>query len=76
MFGGFKKKLYLCSVIIKQKVMEEKELLFEVETTYKSGRIRGEFIAANNEDEMWADYDKHHNASLIESSVIVDCSLT
>ena len=56
--------------------MEEKELLFEVETTYKSGRIWNEFIAANNEEEMWADYDKHHNASLIESSVIVDCSLT
>ena len=75
-FGGLKYLLYLCTRIIKQSNMEEKELLYEVETTYKSGRIRSEFIAANNEDEMWADYDKHHNASLIESSVIVDCSLT
>ena len=75
-FGGLKYLLYLCTRIIKQSNMEEKELLYEVETTYKSGRIRSEFISANNEDEMWADYDKHHNASLIESSVIVDCSLT
>ncbi len=55
--------------------MEEKELLFEVETKYKSGRIRSEIIAANNEEEMWADYDKHHNASLIESSAIIDCNI-
>jgi hypothetical protein len=53
--------------------MEEKSLLFEVETEYKSGRVRSEIIPADSEKEMWADYDKHHNAKLIESSTIIDC---
>lgn len=45
---------------------------YEVETTYKSGRKRTDFIGAENEITMWAYYDKHHNKKLIESSVIVD----
>ena len=55
--------------------MEEKSLLFEVETTYKSGRVRSEIIAADSEEEMWDDYDKHHNAKLIESTMIINCDI-
>lgn len=54
-------------------LLEEEELtMFEVETHYKSGRNRTEFIDAKDEEEMWKWYDKHHNADLIESSVITD----
>lgn len=45
---------------------------FEVETTYKSGRKVIDFIASENEEKMWAYYDKHHNKKLVEESVILD----
>ena len=45
---------------------------YEVETYYKSGRVRTDIIAAVDETEMWKIYDKHHNAKLIENSAIVD----
>ena len=51
---------------------EEQLFVFEVETTYKSGRVRTNFITAPNGEEMWKIYDKHHNAKLIKSSAIVD----
>lgn len=51
---------------------EEELYCFEVDTTYKSGRKRNEIITAENEENMWKIYDKHHNANLIESSTIVD----
>lgn len=52
---------------------EELELTcFEVETCYKSGRKKSEVIVSKDEKSMWKWYDKHHNASLVEDSVIVD----
>ena len=45
---------------------------YEVETTYKSGRKRSVIITALTEELMWKIYDSRFNASLIESSVIVD----
>ena len=45
---------------------------FEVETYYKSGRTRSEILSFATEEEMWSYYYKHHNASLIDSSAIVD----
>lgn len=53
-------------------MIEEQLFVFEVETTYKSGRVKTDFITAPNDEEMWKIYDKHHNAKLIESSAIVD----
>lgn len=53
--------------------MSEKNLTcFEVETYYKSGRTRSEILSFATEEEMWSYYDKHHNASLIDSSAIID----
>ena len=53
--------------------MEEEILTcFEVETYYKSGRIRSQIIVSRNEESMWKLYDRHHDASKIESSAIVD----
>lgn len=52
---------------------KKKELYcFEVETIYKSGRKRNEVIVSTSERSMWKYYDKHHNAKLIEDSMIVD----
>lgn len=46
---------------------------FEVETKYKSGRIKSEVITARDEESMWKCYDiRHRKQSVIESSVIVD----
>lgn len=47
-------------------------MAFEVETHYKSGRKRNECVISENEESMWKWYDKHHNAELVESSIIVD----
>lgn len=53
--------------------MEEEILTcFEVETYYKSGRIRSQIIISKDEASMWRWYDKHHNSALIETSAIVD----
>ena len=53
--------------------MEEEILTcFEVETYYKSGRIRSQVIISKDEESMWKFYNKHHDASKIESSAIVD----
>ena len=41
--------------------MEEEMTIFEVDTTYKSGRKRTDTICAKTEEEMWVIYDKHHN---------------
>ena len=49
-----------------------KAFLFEVETTYKSGRTRTDIIAADTEKEMWQFYDKHHDSGKVEMCVIVD----
>lgn len=46
--------------------------MYEVETTYKSGRKRTDYITATSEAGMWDEYDKHHNKRLVENSVIVD----
>lgn len=53
---------------------EEMDLFcFEVETKYKSGRIKREVITARDEESMWKCYDvRHRKQSIIESSVIVD----
>lgn len=53
--------------------MKEKAYLFEVETHYKSGRIRTDILCADTEKEMWEVYDKHHNSEKVKASVIVDC---
>lgn len=45
---------------------------FEVETQYKSGCVRKGAIIARSEEEMWKQYDRHHNKDLIESSMITD----
>ena len=50
----------------------EKAYLFEVETTYKSGKRVTDIIPADNEEEMWQEYDKHHDNGKIEQSVIID----
>ena len=52
--------------------MEENQICFEVETTYKSGYTRSEVIAAKDEENLWKYYDKHHNAKMVENSVIID----
>ena len=53
--------------------MEEEILTcFEVETYYKSGRIRSQIIVSKDEESMWKLYNRHHDASKIESSTIVD----
>lgn len=49
-----------------------KEFVFEVETTYLSGKRRMEYICADSEKEMWSIYDKHHNSGKIKDSVIAD----
>ena len=46
--------------------------VYEVETTYKSMRVRTDLISADSEKEMWEIYDKHHDANKVKSSVIVD----
>lgn len=58
-----------------KQIYEDGAYVFEVETEYKSGRKRTDFISANSEEEMWKIYDKSHNANLIEWSGIIDCSL-
>lgn len=53
--------------------MEEENLIcFEVETYYKSGRIRSQIIVSKDEESMWKLYDRHHDARKIEGSAIVD----
>jgi hypothetical protein len=53
--------------------MEPEEMTcYEVETYYKSGRVKTDIITAKDETAMWAIYDKHHNKKLIENSAIVD----
>jgi hypothetical protein len=53
--------------------MEQEEMTcYEVETYYKSGRVKTDIITAKDETAMWAIYDKHHNKKLIENSAIVD----
>ena len=52
--------------------MEENLFCFEVETTYKSGRTRSEVIVTKDEESLWKYYDKHHNAKMVENSVITD----
>lgn len=53
--------------------MEDEEMTcYEVETYYKSGRVRTDIITAKDEMAMWDIYDKHHNEKLIEGSAIVD----
>ena len=52
--------------------MEEELTCFEIETAYKSGRRKNEVIVSKDEESMWRYYDKHHNKSLVASSVIVD----
>ena len=51
----------------------EETYLFEVETTYKSGRKRTDIISAKTEEDMWLHYDRHHDSNKVKSSVIVDC---
>ena len=46
--------------------------IFEVETIYKSGRNRTDYIETYSEKNMWRIYDEHHKKSKIESSTIVD----
>ena len=43
-----------------EQIREIKLTNFEVETEYKSGRIRTETIVAENETDMWRIYDTHH----------------
>lgn len=50
----------------------EELLCFEIDTFYKTGRVRNEIIVSKDEESMWKYYDKHHNKNLIESSAIVD----
>ena len=69
-FGNF---LYISGVKLKQKNMEDKDLIcFEVETTYKSGYLKNEVLTFENEEQMWQYYDKHHNKDIIISSTIID----
>ena len=53
---------------------EEDYTIYNVETDYKSGRTRSEYIAAKNEEDMWKIYDKRHKRrkNLIDSSAIID----
>lgn len=51
---------------------EENMTMFEVETTYKSGFVKTDFIPALTEEEMWNYYDKHHNLKIIDDMVIAD----
>jgi hypothetical protein len=53
-------------------MMEDEMTCYEVETYYKSGRVRTDIITAKDETAMWSIYDKHHNKKLIENSAIVD----
>ena len=55
--------------------MKHSYYFYEVETTYKSGRKRTDVIKSDSEQNMWEEYDKHHNKQLIKDSVIVDCWL-
>lgn len=45
--------------------------IFEVETLFKNGVTRTDFIEAKNENEVWEKYDKYYDEE-IESSAIVD----
>jgi hypothetical protein len=47
-------------------------IVFEVETIYKSGKRRTDYITALNEKRMWEIYDQHHTAAKIDDSYIVD----
>ena len=49
-----------------------KGFVFEVETTYKSGKTRSDYIAAGTEEEVWEYYDKHHDSKKVEWCAIVD----
>ena len=51
-------------------------VVYMVYTEYKSGRTRTENIAAHDENELWAIYDKHHNKELVKSSVVIDSWLS
>ena len=46
-------------------------VVYEVYTEYKSGRPRIDHIAAHDENELLAIYDKRHNKELVKSSVII-----
>lgn len=52
--------------------MKKNYYIFEVETTYKSGRRRTDYIKSDSEQNMWEEYDKHHKKDLVKDSVIVD----
>jgi hypothetical protein len=45
---------------------------FEVNTIYKSGRIKNDIIVAKDEESMWKYYDKHHSLYKIDSSTLYD----
>ena len=53
----------------------DKKYVFEVETTYKSGYRRTDFISADSEEEMWEIYDKHHNSEKIKETILFDAWL-
>lgn len=59
--------------IMAKDIFEEKELVWEVQTLYKSGRMRTDYINADDEDELWEIYDKHHNKAKIADIAIGDC---
>lgn len=46
--------------------------IFEVETIYKNGITKTDFIEGKDENEVWKTYDKLHTDEEIDSSAIVD----
>lgn len=58
--------------IMAKDIFEEKEVVWEVQTLYKSGRMKTDYINAYDEDELWEIYDKHHNKAKIADTAIVD----
>jgi len=55
--------------------MKRTYYFYEVVTIYKSGRKRIDVIKSDSEQNMWEQYEKHHNKGLIKESFIVDCWL-
>lgn len=51
---------------------DEDMTIYEVGTTYKSGKKRTDLITAKNESEMWKIYDKHHDKNKVDWSGILD----
>ena len=52
--------------------MMQSYYFYKVQTTYKSGRRRTDVIKSDSKQNMWEEYDKHHNKQLIKDSVIAD----